>query len=129
MPTASDPYQRLTSQLRLAMGARDRARVSALRAAIAAIDNARAVPGAEPGTTSQAGPHFAGAVAGLGAAEVTRRELTPAEQAMIIYHEATERRSAAARFGSDDPRAQALLQGAEALDEVIADSDSGDLSD
>ncbi|MBO0816776.1 MAG: hypothetical protein J2P30_16755, partial [Actinobacteria bacterium] len=60
---------RLAGELRKAVAARDLIAVSALRSALAAIDNAGAVPlspGPAAGTSS---PHVAGAAAGLGAGE------------------------------------------------------------
>jgi uncharacterized protein len=56
----------LHQALRDAMRARDSVAASALRSALAALDNAGAVP---PGPVPAAarGPHFAGAVAGPGA--------------------------------------------------------------
>jgi hypothetical protein len=62
---------RLHQALRDALWARDKIAASALRSALAALDNAGAVP---PGTVPAAasGPHFAGALTGLGAGEVPR---------------------------------------------------------
>jgi uncharacterized protein YqeY len=66
-----------------AMKARAAETVSALRTAIAAIDNAEAVPpeGTRQATTSS---HFAGARAGVGATEAARRELTGADIRAIL---------------------------------------------
>ena len=66
-----------------AMKAREPDAVSALRTAIAAIDNAEAVPAPDesPATTSG---HIAGARAGLGAAEAARRSLSPSQQQAIL---------------------------------------------
>ena len=65
---------RLRGALPAAMKARDGAAVAALRAALAAIDNAEAVEPA-PGRSPAAAGHadLAGPVAGLGAAEVADR--------------------------------------------------------
>ena len=58
---------RLQTALRAALRARDKTAASALRSALAAIDNASAVPAeSAPGTAS--GPHFAGAAAAEAAA-------------------------------------------------------------
>ena len=62
------------------------------------IDNAEAV---EPGPAQPAGTggeHFAGAVAGLGAAEAQRRRLTEADVAAIVHAEAAEREAAAREY-------------------------------
>ena len=57
---------RLRGGLRNAMRARDRLAASALRSALAALDNAGAVPAGQ-GPAAASGPHFAGAVAVLDA--------------------------------------------------------------
>jgi len=95
--------QRLQLALREALKARDTVAVSALRSALAAIDNAGAVPapassGPAPGGPAPAaradGPHFAGAVAGLGAGEAERRRLTEADIEQIVRAEVAERQAA-----------------------------------
>jgi uncharacterized protein YqeY len=77
------------------MKARDTVSVSALRSALAAIENAEAVDATAhpPGTTESS--HFAGSVAGLGHAEVERRGLSEPEVEQIVRTEADERQSAA----------------------------------
>ena len=86
---------RLHRGLRDTMRARDSAAASALRSALAALDNAGAVPpGQAPAAAS--GPHFAGAVAGLGTAEVPRRSLAAGEAERIVRAEIAEREAAAA---------------------------------
>lgn len=71
-----------------AMKARLPDAVAALRAAIAAIDNAEAVPapGARQAATSS---HIAGARAGLGAAEAARRDLSDSDQRAILRDQIT----------------------------------------
>jgi uncharacterized protein YqeY len=87
---------RLHQALREAMRARDKVAASALRSALAALDNAGAVP---PGPVpAAAGPHFAGAVAGLGAAEAPRRGLAAGEAEQIVRAEIAEREAAAAGY-------------------------------
>lgn len=91
--------------LREALLARDKVATSALRSALAAIDNAGAVPQA-PAPAVASGPHFAGAAAGAGAAEVPRRGLGPGEAERIVRAEIAEREAAAAgyeRSGHDGP--------------------------
>ena len=87
--------QRLQLALREARGARDTVATSALRSALAAIDNASAVPAAPAPAAGAGGPHFAGAVAGLGAGEAQRRSLTEAEAAQIVWAEVADRQAAA----------------------------------
>jgi uncharacterized protein YqeY len=80
------------------MAARDPAAVSALRSALAAIENAGAVdapPTPPPGTTH---PTIAGSVSGLGATEVQRRALTEAQVTEIVDAEIAERLSAALNY-------------------------------
>jgi uncharacterized protein YqeY len=104
-----------------AMKARDQQAVAALRATLAAIDNAEAVHAEviDDNLALDSGnghPAVAGSVAGIGAAEVDRRILTPEETAAIVRDEVTEREAAAdilERVGRPDQakrlRAQAAL--------------------
>ncbi len=92
-----DAETRLRAALREAMRNRDVVAAFALRSALSAIGNAAAVPAEgtpAPGATS---PHVAGAVVGVGAAEVPRRRLTPADVSGIVQAEAAERVTAAAQ--------------------------------
>jgi uncharacterized protein len=108
---ADNLRERLSRALPVAMKARDRPAVAALRSALAAIDNAGAVdpsqapPGvatpdpANPGPTGPGpGKPFAGTVAGLGAAEVERRSLTPAQMEEIVRAEVADREAAAVDY-------------------------------
>ena len=88
---------RLRQALRDAMRARDSVAVSALRSALAALDNAGAVPPG-PAPAAASGPHFAGAAAGLGAGEVPRRGLAAGEAEQIVRAEIAEREAAAAGY-------------------------------
>lgn len=146
-PGDDDLRERLSRALPAAMKARDRLAVSALRSALAAIDNAGAVDptripsptdhpaqaapetdrphltapgpdhpassGSEPGQLAASGPgpghpaltgsepghpEFAGTVAGVGATEVGRRSLTPAQVEAIVRGEVADRESAAAGY-------------------------------
>ncbi|MBC7300978.1 MAG: GatB/YqeY domain-containing protein [Nocardia sp.] len=85
--------ERLRAALKPAMKARDLSAVSALRSALAALDNAEAI---------DAGAVKAGAMedsaVGLGAAEAVRRELTDGEIEAIVRREIDERRAAAAEY-------------------------------
>jgi uncharacterized protein YqeY len=120
MRTTDDVRTRMRRGLARAMKARDHQAVSALRSALAAIDNAEAVhvppagaepAGAEPGEAGVAvvgggdvapapwagegRAPIAGAVVGLGAAEVARRSLSPQEMAAIVREEVVGRETAA----------------------------------
>jgi len=122
--SAADLQARLQQALRAAQQARDPAAVSALRSAQAAIGNAEAVA-APPGSPAPGGnQHFAGTVAGLGAAEARRRVLTAAEAEEIIRAEISERHEAAdlyERAGHAD-RAARLRREADALLTALADA-------
>ena len=107
---------RLHQALRDAMRARDKVAAPALRSALAALDNAGAVPpGRVPAAAS--GPHFAGALAGLGAAEVPRRGLAAGEAERIVRAEIAERETAAAGYerAGHDEQARRLRQEAGVL--------------
>jgi uncharacterized protein len=111
-----DLRERLRRALPAAMKARDRPAVTALRSALAAIDNAEAFDpdealaegrydvlepaGWEPADpdADDAGaghPGFAGTVAGVGATEVERRSLTPKQVEGIVRAEIETREVAA----------------------------------
>jgi uncharacterized protein YqeY len=86
----------LRRALTAALKARDTAAVAALRSALAAIENAGAVA---PTRTPAAGNGpIAGAVAGLGAAEVARRTLTSSEVRALVATEVEQRRAAAREY-------------------------------
>ena len=122
----SEPLrERLRAALKAAMKARDVAGVSALRTALAAVDNAEAVPGSpdhdhEPGPLAEG--VIAGAAAGVGATEAARRELTEEQVTAVVAAEVAERRAAAADYGAagHDERAARLTAEADALDRVLA---------
>jgi uncharacterized protein YqeY len=80
------------------MRSRDVPAVSALRSALAAIENAEAIPVSDTNATATSSPHFAGAEAGLGAAEAQRRGLTEREISEIVDAEIAERLSAASDY-------------------------------
>ncbi|WP_246258159.1 hypothetical protein [Amycolatopsis anabasis] len=82
---------RMRAALPEAMRARDRVAVKALRTALAALDNAEAVP--MPESRGGAIEH---SPVGVGAAEVARRELSETSIAEIVRAEATERLETAA---------------------------------
>jgi uncharacterized protein len=104
---------RLRSALRIALRERNVLAMGALRSTLAALGNATAVQTVRlaPGGSE----HVAGGVAGLGAAEVARQELTDAEAAAIVRAEIAERTAAAEQYGrspaAERLRAEAALLG------------------
>jgi len=89
----------LRDDLKAALKSRDRVAVTALRSALAAIENAEAVPVDRPaGATAATSEHVAGAVGGLGAAEAERRHLTDADLRSIVEGEVRERSVAAREY-------------------------------
>ncbi|MFI6168233.1 hypothetical protein ACIBCN_15735 [Nocardia sp. NPDC051052] len=100
---------RLRAALSVAMKARDRQAITALRSTLGAIDNAEAV---------DVGDHQAGSLessaVGLGVAEVARRELTEGDIEQIVRAEIAERHTVADEYDglgrsehAEDLRAQA----------------------
>ncbi len=87
---------RLRKALTAAMKAQDAAAVSVLRTTLGAIDNAEAVDGSLP-PSSHPGP-IAGGVAGLGAGEIARLQLSEQQIADIVQAEAAARQSTAAEY-------------------------------
>lgn len=82
---------RLRADLRAAMRDRRMEEVRVIRALIAALDNAAAVPVADRPASLQ--HRF-----GEGSAEVTRRELSTADLQKLVAREVADRMDAAARF-------------------------------
>jgi hypothetical protein len=108
----------LGEALLIARKGRDSTRVSALRSALSAIDNAGAVHAA-PQTT---GGTIASAVVGLGAAEVARRDLSDTEIRELLRAEIDERLSVAGRIEASHPERSASLHAeAAALTALLGD--------
>lgn len=102
----------LRRALDTALKARDRTAISALRAALGALDNAEAAdPSAAPAAESGI---IAGGVGGLGAAEVPRRELSDAEQRGLLREEIATWRTVADQFARAGRPDDAEQQHAEA---------------
>ena len=125
MPAEGDVRDVLRKRLRAAMVTRDHVAVTALRSAIAALDNAEAVEvvGTEVAEyfPHPSGEHVAGSVVGLGAAEAHRRVLSRAQQHEVLEREISDRRSAAAGYeqrGTTEPAAR-LRQEASVLERVL----------
>jgi uncharacterized protein YqeY len=86
---------RMRQALPEAMRARDKAAVSALRATLAALDNAEAVPVDE---AAARGPALEQSPVGVGVTEAARRELSERDVVDIVRAEAAERTEAAAQL-------------------------------
>ncbi|PZF79266.1 hypothetical protein [Jiangella anatolica] len=118
--TADALRARLRTDLGAAMKTRHRDAVTALRTALAAIDNAEAVPTAAPppDATSE---HIGGAHAGLGAAEAARRELSLEDVRALLREQQRERRAEALRYDSlgRSDAADRLRREAETLDPYL----------
>jgi uncharacterized protein YqeY len=117
---SDDLRARLRRRLSGALRDHDRLAVSALRSALAALDNAEAVQPAE-GLRPEASEHFAGGMAGLGAAEVERRVLDAESQRRIVKAEIEARLTAAATYEQhgQNTRAAELRLGVEVLLAVL----------
>ncbi|MCX3063895.1 GatB/YqeY domain-containing protein [Streptomyces beihaiensis] len=82
------------------MRARDKAAVSALRSALAAVENAEAVV-VEAGAADRGAGAVEASPVGAGATEAVRRELSESGVAEIVRAEIAERLDAAAQLGGD----------------------------
>lgn len=96
-------------------------RVSALRCALSAIDNAEAVPTAT--VEAHGSQPIAGGVVGLGAAEVARRELTDTQIRQLLRAEVDERLAVAQQVstGGHADRAAAMRAEAAVIAAVLGD--------
>ncbi len=112
----------LRTALTNAMAQRDRAATAVYRTALAAIDNAEAVPLAEE--------HRAGAVessaTGLGRAEVARRALTREDEIGIVQQEVQDRRVTADTLATASPEAARQLRSEADLLQALLDGLAGD---
>ncbi|GAA1170167.1 hypothetical protein F4556_000612 [Kitasatospora gansuensis] len=103
--------ERLRAALPAAMKARDKVATSALRSALAAIENAEAVD--VPAGGGGSGLAIERIAVGLGTAEAERRVLTEARIEQIVRAEITEREAAAAGYDRTGPAERAALLRAE----------------
>jgi uncharacterized protein len=112
---------KLRAALLAARKDRDTMRVSALRSALSAIDNAETPDDARVRAASSG--TIANAVVGLGAAEVARRELTDAQIRELMRAEIDERLTAATDFtaGGHTERAATLRAEAAVLSGLLGD--------
>jgi uncharacterized protein YqeY len=95
--------------------------VAALRAAIAAIDNAEAPPAPETATSSSA--RIVGSVLGLRSTEVSRVQLAEGDVLAILRTEVDERATSAdeyERLGEGDAAAELRAQ-ADLLDSIVTE--------
>ena len=94
----------------------DRIALAALREAIAALDNAEAVP-TDADVNAQVGQYIAGGVVGLGAGEAERRTLDVAAQQAVVTAIIDARLAAASTYQGHGQTARAadLRSGAEIL--------------
>jgi uncharacterized protein len=91
-------HAHLRADLAAALKARDRVAVTALRSALAAIDNAEAVPVDHVLDSVTGNEHVAGTATGVGAAEAERRRLTETDLWSIVENEVRERSVAAQEY-------------------------------
>ena len=97
--TELDLRTALRTRLTAALSARDRAAAAALRSVIADLDNAEAITVTESDGPAPVGSEYvAGTVVGLGAAEARRRELSAAEQRIVVEQGIAARATAAADY-------------------------------
>jgi len=122
-PGGDDALIRLRSALGEALRARDMVAVAALRSVLSAIGNAEAVAPGPPAAAGAGGEYFAGAVAGVGAAEARRRTLGAAEIEQIVRAEVGERLLAAGEYERAGHAGQAarLRSEVRVLTSVMAD--------
>jgi uncharacterized protein YqeY len=107
----------LRRDLTIAIRARDRIRMSALRSALAAIENAEAVDTPDPPRPPGGDGNVGGSTPGLGAGEGDRKVLSAIDEQELLRHEVQERRASAAHYeqlGRPD-RAEHLHAEAEVL--------------
>jgi uncharacterized protein len=118
-PTVRGLLQRALGE---ALKARDIVAVSALRSALGAIDNATAVPAGPVPVTGATSPHFAGAAAGVGAADTERRSLSDQEASEIVQAEVAERQADARDYdqAGHPERAARLKREADILTSALA---------
>jgi hypothetical protein len=110
----------MRADLRAAMKARRREDVSALRTALAALDNAEGVAPVDTPAT-ETSEHVAGARAGVGSAEVARRVLSADDVRALLREQIEERRTEAGRYdtGGHGEAADRLRREADVLDTYL----------
>ena len=107
----------LRGRLQAARRDRDALRTSVLRSVLSAIDNAETPFGPVPSAGA-----IADSAAGLGVAEVTRRDLTDDEIRRLVQREIRDRLEAAEQIGSTQPERTVMLrEEADALTAILAE--------
>lgn len=96
MKTVDEWKSTLRAELRAAQLKRASHAVEVLRETLAAIDNAESVDSSAAVPSQEEA--FAGSVAGLGAAEAPRRQLSPEDVLEIVEKELQDRREAMATY-------------------------------
>lgn len=119
----AETRRRLRVALDDALRKQDRIAVSALRSALSAIGNAEAV-NRPPALADSRSPHIAGAVAGVGAGDARRRDLSTAEVDQVVQAEISERLLAASDYERTGHSARADRLRSEAS--VLASALSGE---
>ncbi len=110
----------LRDALLVARKDRDATRVSALRSALSAIDNAETPDDVQLDAPSSG--MIAGGVVGLGAAEVARRELSDTQIRSLLHGEVDERLAAAKQIdASHSERAATLRTEVAVLSDLLGD--------
>lgn len=104
----------LRAGIRAAMVAKDKAVLAVLRETLAAIENAEAPPATSALAADASEGPFAASVAGLGAGDIARLELSPEQVAALMAREIKERRDAAAEYLKLGQKEQAELLSAQA---------------
>jgi uncharacterized protein YqeY len=117
--TASSVRARLREHLQTALKSRDQVAIAAVRSALSAIDNAEAADVSHAPALQEG--MIAGGVAGLGAGEVPRRQLSEDQVLDIVLAEINERRVAAAEYedARRHDRAARLHAEADVLDRLL----------
>jgi hypothetical protein len=107
----------LRRDLTAAIKAKDRVAITALRSALAAIENAEAPPIDAATPAAVGNDHLAGALLGVGAGEIDRHELTDTELSAIVEKEIHDRTVVAAEYENlgRDERAARLRAEADVL--------------
>jgi uncharacterized protein len=89
---------RLRQDLTIALKARDRVAIAALRSTIAAIENAESVDAASANSSTADSEHIAGATAGVGSSDVPRRLLSENDVIAVVRGQIEERLQAADQY-------------------------------
>jgi uncharacterized protein len=125
MVTDADEWKaRLRDRIRSAMKAREASLLSMWREVLALVENAEAVPLASSAMRVADETPFAGSIAGLGAAEATRRVLSSAELRALLVADVAERRSAAVELDrvGQGAAADALRAQVQVLEDFLAET-------